>query len=142
MELIEASNFPLAIKKKACEIFRMSRKRPREDKRGKIAAYCTYVSYLENGQHVNVDVIAKAYGVTTQGLRTMIAKGGQMVTKYVPPNVFAHASDIIQTFLITVGLNEDLISILQPWIDYLYTIPGVDIISPWDVCYALVSEYI
>lgn len=142
MELIQASNFPTAIKSKACEIFRLSRRRPRDINRKKYAAYCTYVAYLENGEHISIDTITQEYGISMQDLRTMVSKGGKMVSKYVPPNVFANAGDILPTFLIRVGLNEELVQVLQPWIDYLYSFEHVKAICPWDVCYALVTKYI
>lgn len=142
MELISASNFPDKIKRKAIEIFKKSKKRPRDDKRRKCVAYCTYVAFLENGEHINIKVIATEYGISDSDLRQMITKGGRMVASYAPPNVFADANDILQTFLITLGLPEELIPLLKPWIDYVNSATKNNNICPWDICYALMSKYI
>lgn len=142
MELIQASDFPLDIKKRAGEIYKASGKRPRGYDRQKNAAYCIYMAFLERMEHISINVIANAFGVKIQDFRQTIIKAGKMVSTYSPPNVFASASDVLNTFLLHLHLPEELSTSLIPLIDTSYKYPAVELMSPWDICYAVLTKFI
>jgi transcription initiation factor TFIIIB Brf1 subunit/transcription initiation factor TFIIB len=142
MELIRGSAFPLDIKKRAGEIYKASGKRPRGYDRQKNAAYCVYMAFLERMEHISVNVIAEAFAVKIQDFRQTIIKAGKMAPTYSPPNVFASAVDVLSTFLLHLRLPEELSASLIPLINTVYKYPAAELMSPWDICYAVLTKFV